>query len=163
MTSWCNAALCSGCGECDLAMSSQQYCNNEGLDPHSVWIIVFHGHSRVRRTQKKFCMHPDKIWPISEGPGQKSPKKAHSVRRDSGTLSWQASEIPEPNLRTWKTLLRTQPLIDERDMISSISPQFFFPKVYWRQDVHIVHAPLSFWKISRCYEYQWSWSCLGII
>jgi hypothetical protein len=59
--------------------------------------------TKVARTAW-YGMHPDKIWPVSGGPGQKSPKKAHSVRRDSGTLSWQASEIPEPNLRTWRTL-----------------------------------------------------------
>jgi len=37
-------------------------------------------------------------------------------------------------------------LIDEKDMISSISHTTAFPKVYWRQDIHVVHAPLGFWK-----------------
>jgi hypothetical protein len=59
--------------------------------------------------------------------------------------------------------LRAQPLINEKDMISSILPQNVFPKVYWRQDIPIVHAPLGSWKISKCHECQWSWSCLGIL
>ncbi|CAM6079658.1 unnamed protein product [Sphagnum tenellum] len=33
------SALCSGCGECDLAMSSRQHCNNEGLDA-SLWLTA---------------------------------------------------------------------------------------------------------------------------
>ncbi|CAK9199111.1 unnamed protein product [Sphagnum troendelagicum] len=35
----CQVALCSGCGECDLAMSSRQHCNNEGLDA-SLWLTA---------------------------------------------------------------------------------------------------------------------------
>ncbi len=45
--------------------------------------------------------------------------------------------------------LRTQPLIDEKDMNSSISPQKLFPQSYWKQDIHVVHAPLGSWKIIK--------------